>query len=446
MKLKFRKELRNTYLLAGLGFSLLIIALIWNLLIYTQMNLFFVPTVEFWKELNGDHASLHLVSLFLWGTEEQQGFLAPYLHQAHHDFVIMMATMLGCWLFAWGGLYCLAKQAHKGRLKFSTRYQFLERKTDLVWFSLACALMVYQVFNKTHWEAVFWGIFALYAIHAALLFMLLFLFCSLYSELKQKPLYLLNILSLAIYLISSHAFELLHTVLSHYPKIYFFANHGSPSFGTALSFTYFGDIAMAGYTLLLAFLIFKRKQYSIRFSANYWMGVLCTYALFFIVFMTHHFIVVHTTNAADDIFDKSFRQLLLAAPKAEAVRHFNENHKYPIRITDYSSFKKELEECRVCVLDTSKPVDFEGLEKELAKRQADHNFTPIHPKKFNLKLVYIGADQEGNIVSALHLSNTTSFFTVALYSLFYLTIMVVWLSLIFFTQKIHIALSRKPHH
>ena len=63
MRLKFRKELRNTYLLAGLGFSLLIIALIWNLLIYTQMSLFFVPTVEFWKELNGDHTSSTL-SLF----------------------------------------------------------------------------------------------------------------------------------------------------------------------------------------------------------------------------------------------------------------------------------------------------------------------------------------------------------------------------------------------
>lgn len=77
MRLKFRKELRNTYLLAGLGFSLLIIALIWNLLIYTQMSLFFVPTVEFWKELNGDHTSLNIVSLLLSGSEEQQGFLAP---------------------------------------------------------------------------------------------------------------------------------------------------------------------------------------------------------------------------------------------------------------------------------------------------------------------------------------------------------------------------------
>ena len=67
----------------------------------------------------------------------------------------MMATMLGCWLFAWGGLYCLAKQAHKGKLKFSTRYQLLERKTDLVWFVLAYGLLVYQVFNKTHLEAVF---------------------------------------------------------------------------------------------------------------------------------------------------------------------------------------------------------------------------------------------------------------------------------------------------
>lgn len=162
------------------------------------------------------------------------------------------------------------------------------------------------------------------------------------------------------------------------------------------------------------------------------MGVLCTYALFFIVFMTHHFIVVHTTNAADDIFDRSFRQVLQASPtRAEAIKHFNEIHRYKIRITDIFSFKKELQGCRVCVLDTSKPVDLEGLEKELAQRQADRNFTPIHPRKFNLKLVYIGADQEGNIVSALRLSNTTSFFTVALYSLFYLTIMAVWLSLIF---------------
>ena len=87
----------------------------------------------------------------------------------------MMATMLGCWLFAWGGLYCLAKQAHKGKLKFSTRYQLLERKTDLVWFVLAYGLLVYQVFNKTHLEAVL-GHFALYFIHAALLFMILF--CS----------------------------------------------------------------------------------------------------------------------------------------------------------------------------------------------------------------------------------------------------------------------------
>lgn len=442
MRLKFRKELRNTYLLAGLGFSLLIIALIWNLLIYTQMSLFFVPTVEFWKELNGDHTSLNIVSLLLSGSEEQQGFLAPYLHQAHHDFVVMMATMLGCWLFAWGGLYCLAKQAHKGKLKFSTRYQLLERKTDLVWFVLAYGLLVYQVFNKTHLEAVFWGIFALYFIHAALLFMILFLFCSLYSELKQKPLCLVNILSLSIYLISSHAFELLHTFLSHYPKVYFFANHGSPSFGTALSFTFVGDIAMAGYTLALAFLAVKKQ----RFSANYWMGVLCTYALFFIVFMTHHFIVVHTTNAADDIFDRSFRQVLQASPtRAEAIKHFNEIHRYKIRITDIFSFKKELQGCRVCVLDTSKPVDLEGLEKELAQRQADRNFTPIHPRKFNLKLVYIGADQEGNIVSALRLSNTTSFFTVALYSLFYLTIMAVWLSLIFSIQRVHVALAKKSH-
>ena len=63
-------------------------------------------------------------------------------------------------------------------------------------------------------------------------------------------------------MISSHAFELLHTFLSHYPKVYFFANHGSPSFGTALSFTFVGDIAMAGYTLLLAFLIFKTAIFS----------------------------------------------------------------------------------------------------------------------------------------------------------------------------------------
>ena len=173
----------------------------------------------------------------------------------------MMATMLGCWLFAWGGLYCLAKQAHKGKLKFSTRYQLLERKTDLVWFVLAYGLLVYQVFNKTHLEAVL-GHFALYFIHAALLFMILFLFCSLYSELKQKPLCLVNILSLSIYLISSHAFELLHTFLSHYPKVYFFANHGSPSFGTALSFTFVGDIAMAGYTLALAFLAVKTTIFS----------------------------------------------------------------------------------------------------------------------------------------------------------------------------------------
>ena len=110
------------------------------------------------------------------------------------------------------------------------------------------------------------------------------------------------------------------------------------------------------------------------------MGVLCTYALFFIVFMTHHFIVVHTTNAADDIFDRSFRQVLQASPtRAEAIKHFNEIHRYKIRITDIFSFKKELQGCRVCVLDTSKPVDLEGLEKELAQRQADRNFP--HPSK-----------------------------------------------------------------
>ena len=168
--------------------------------------------------------------------------------------------MLGCWLFAWGGLYCLAKQAHKGKLKFSTRYQLLERKTDLVWFVLACGLLVYQVFNKTHLEAVL-GHFCPLLHPCSLAVHDLVLFCSLYSELKQKPLYLVNILSLSIYLISSHAFELLHTFLSHYPKVYFFANHGSPSFGTALSFTFVGDIAMAGYTLLLAFLIFKNSDF-----------------------------------------------------------------------------------------------------------------------------------------------------------------------------------------
>lgn len=444
MKLKFSKEHRNAYLLAGLGCSLLIIALVWNLLIYTQLSLFFRPTVDFWKGLNGDHNSLSLPSLLLRGTDEHQTFIAPYLHQAHQDFAVMMATMLGCWLFAWGGLYCLAKQAHRGRLKFATRYHLLERKTDLLWLSFAWALLIYQVFNKTHVEAVFWGIFALYAIHAALLFMIVFLFCSLHSELKQQPLYLVNILTLSVFLIASHAFELLHAFLSHYPKIYFFANHGSPSFGTALSFTFVGDLAMAGYTLALAFLVLKGQ----RFSANYWMGVLSTYALFFIVFMTHHFIVVHTTNAADDIFDRSFRQLLQAPEhaQAEAIRHFNDSHRYPIRVSDFSSLKKDLEECRVCVLDTSQPVDFDGLNKELAQRQADHNFTPIHPRKFNLKLVYIGTDQAGNIVSALRLSNYTSFFTVALYSLFYLTIMAVWLSLILFTQRIHAALSRKSRN
>lgn len=114
--------------------------------------------------------------------------------------------------------------------------------------------------TKRTWKR-FLGHFALYFIHAALLFMILFLFCSLYSELKQKPLCLVNILSLSIYLISSHAFELLHTFLSHYPKVYFFANHGSPSFGTALSFTFVGDIAMAGYTLALAFLAVKNNDF-----------------------------------------------------------------------------------------------------------------------------------------------------------------------------------------
>ena len=172
----------------------------------------------------------------------------------------MMATMLGCWLFAWGGLYCLAKQAHKGKLKFSTRYQLLERKTDLVWFVLAYGLLVYQVFNKTHLEAVFGAFCPLlhpcsFAVHD----LVFVLFAVLGTE--AKPLCLVNILSLSIYLISSHAFELLHTFLSHYPKVYFFANHGSPSFGTALSFTFVGDIAMAGYTLALAFLAVKNNDF-----------------------------------------------------------------------------------------------------------------------------------------------------------------------------------------
>lgn len=426
---------RDFYLKSCLILSFIFINQIWNALLYFQLHTFFVQNFNLWQTLN-NLDSINLTDLFIF-NQFNSPQIKDILNQIHYDFIVMKITMIFFWLVSWGGLYFISKKAHNKTLFFNQNYKLVGNHLDWILFIISFIFMCFRVYEKTHFEIIFLGIWALYFIHAVLLFMVIFLWQSLFCEIKNKPFYLIRTLTFSIFLIASHLFEFLHDFLSQYPDIYFFANHGTPSFGTALSFTYIGDLLIVFYSLFLIFYFIKK----FKFSINFLMINLSFYSLFFIVFMTHHFIIVHTVNNADELFENTFSQIIQKENKNEFLNYFNENHFNKINVTDFKQLKGELEKCYICKINVHEKIDFTGIENELLKRKNEFNTYPILAKKYNLKLVYISTDKNGNIYSALRLSNYISFFIVFFYSLFYLIILSLWLVLIYFTQKLHFSIS-----
>ena len=424
-RFQFNKN-RNHYLKFFLLSSLIIINQIWNVLLFSEYQLFMNPNIIF---LNSDFKSINFYNLI--HISKDTDVINSLINVFVDAFIKAKIIMFSIWSISWGLIYYLANQSHKGTYKFGKTIPLFNGNIDWIILLFSMCFISYRTYDKTGITFIFSGIFALYLIHAVILFLVIYLFTILIKNNIKIKISVINILNLSIILICSHIFEWLHIFLSEYPSIYLFAHHNTPSFGTALSLTYLCDIMLAVWIIYFTFLKLKK----IKFSINDNISIISMMALFSIIFLTHHFVIVPQINNVDDFNEIVFEKVgsLNLNNQQELIKEMSLSNSSYYKIDSVNAFKNDLEKCEVCKINSNQKIDFNLIKSKLDNKKGQS----LSLKDCNVKLVYVVSQNNGQVIYNLNLANYNSFFTVLLYSIFYSIILLFWIIIIFTIEKIH---------
>ncbi len=417
ISLKKKNSSRDYYIYFFLVYAFIFINNIWNITLYLHINHLFFPTLNEVFSIKGNISSL----FYLNNPITEIGDFGSVIYK---DFIILKLSMVIFFTISWGFLYKIVNFAHNHKIAFNhinpSKFNF----SDLFFFVFSLLLIGFQAYVRTGNHYLFFGIFLLYFIHAVLLFALLYFVVGLYCEIKQKPFNLLTLFTISNLLIGGHAFEYLNDILMKNPSIYLFAEHGTPSFGTALSLTYFSFFLIPIFLMFFLYFFLKKKQFTI----NYLVGTISFLSFIGVIFVSHETIISHVVNKTDEIYDSYI---------TETLRDSNFQFNGKIKVGDFNQFKEDLLQCKVCKINPIKSIPFDEIESELSILSKNNLYQQLNGKRYNLKLIYFGLHQNNKIVYVLNQGNHITFVTLGLYSLFYFVIFIFWFSFIIFINKLH---------
>ena len=409
---------RDYYVYLILVYAFIFVNNIWNIVLSLHVEKLFFPTL---KEVFS--VEQNISSLFYFNNKVPE--LNNFESIIYKDFIILKFSMLMFFALSWGFLYKIVNLAHNNKIFFSGNNIEKFNLFDKCFFFFSIILISFQSYLRAGFDYLFFGIFLLYFIHAVLLFILLYFILGLYCELKKKSLNLLLLLSISNILIGGHLFELLNDILMKYPSIYFFAKHGTPSFGTALSLTYIIFLAIPAFLCFFIYYIIIKK---FKFSINYLIGTISFLSLIGVIFVSHETIVSHLVNKTDEIYDSYINEKLIE-------HDLKSNGK--IKVGSFEEFSQDLLNCRICKINTTKSIPLDKIHSDILELNKYQLYQQLNGKKYNLKLIYFGVNVDNKIVYSLNQGNHVTFVTLSLYALFYFLIFIFWFSFIIYINSLH---------